>query len=366
MKWVIKRVIKWTVMGGILGLIVFFAKQGSMVAASEAEVYADEVQVRPGESVKIPVRIRNNTGMMAYLLTAEYDPGKIEIVSISAGECSQNGIFDHNLSTQKKGNVDILWSYTKEVKKDGVLFYVQISAKKKLGKKKTKIRLSYSSEDTFNEKYESIDWKCTQIKIQGSEHTVVSTDEPPGHTGKETQGNPENPKNQEKSEQTNPAADSKQERGTSNADTPEKTQQAEDQGSMGNGTTVENSVGDGQKEEGRESGMEKGEAGSGKEDGGKGNSGEIASARTDTGEEDKRIGYESEESPDVISGQSINIEDRIRIRGDQEKEQEKGNEKSKDFSRNGYAKIRVFVPVTLIIIICGMIYLYHRKRKHRK
>lgn len=172
----VKRIAGRVLPAAVLGLVVLFAKPESVAAVSETEVYADAVRLRAGESVKIPVYIKNNAGVMGYLLTAEYDPEKVEINDISTGPCFANGLFEHNLSLQQKGRVDILWSNTQEVKEDGILLYFEIRAKEDIGEAKTQIRLTDSEEDTFNEKYENVSWNCAPIEIQGGGHAVASPD----------------------------------------------------------------------------------------------------------------------------------------------------------------------------------------------
>lgn len=174
----VKRIAGRVLPAAVLGLVVLFAKPESVAAVSETEVYADAVRLRAGESVKIPVYIKNNAGIMGYLLTAEYDPEKVEINDISTGPCFANGLFEHNLSLQQKGRVDILWSNTQEVKEDGILLYFKIRAKEDIGEAKTQIRLTDSEEDTFNEKYENVSWNCAPIEIQGggNGHAVASPD----------------------------------------------------------------------------------------------------------------------------------------------------------------------------------------------
>lgn len=137
-------------------------------AASRTEIYADETVVNAGESKEIPVRIQGNNGIMGYVIRVAYEEDRLDVESISKGNVSRNGIFDSNLLEKKeKGSFDILWSYTKEEKEDGILFYLYIKTKKDF-KGKTSIKLSYSQEDTFNEKYEDVVFACSDIIISST------------------------------------------------------------------------------------------------------------------------------------------------------------------------------------------------------
>lgn len=160
----------------ILFAVFAFINYGRFVsAASEAEVYANDVTIKAGDDICIPVYIRNNPGLMGYVITAQYNMKKLELSEISAGEICQNGIFDDNLSVNKKGKVEILWSYTKEIKGNGTLFFLKVKAKKEITKLE-RIQLSVQKDETFNEKYESVNLLCKDIEISGGEKTVIEED----------------------------------------------------------------------------------------------------------------------------------------------------------------------------------------------
>lgn len=162
-----------------IALLLFCMCAGTIYAAAapaaQSQVYADTVVIKAEDSASIPILIKNNPGIMGYLITAEYEPDKLVIESVSAGKLSENGIFDYNISSDGGDKVDILWSYTKEIGNDGVLFYLNVRAGKNLGKDKTVITLKCSAEDTFNEKYDTVNPECLPIEITGGKHTVINS-----------------------------------------------------------------------------------------------------------------------------------------------------------------------------------------------
>ncbi len=145
-------------------------------AASKAEIYADKIILKSGDNIRIPVYIRNNPGVMGYVINVNYNEEKLKIREVSPGILCQNGIFDDNLSVSKGGKGEILWSYTKEIGEDGVVFYLDVIAKKEL-KKTEKIELRIEEEETFNEKYEALNICCNNIEISGGEKTVIEENE---------------------------------------------------------------------------------------------------------------------------------------------------------------------------------------------
>lgn len=128
-------------------------------------VYADQVSWTEDGFAKVYVRIRNNQGMMGYRIHIRYDSSQIEVKKISQGGIMNQGIFQDNLG-QKDGAVDVLWSGTEDMKKNGVLFSLSVQSKQKK-QKEAVIHLSSSQEDTFNEKWEDVELHCNLIRIDG-------------------------------------------------------------------------------------------------------------------------------------------------------------------------------------------------------
>lgn len=167
-----KLFLKLAVKGIAFMIFVAYLNICPVEAASQTQLYADDVEIKAGECAKIPVYIKNNPGIMGYVIRVEYDSEKLRIKEISAGDLSVNGVFDHNLSLKKKDKVEILWSYTKEIKKDGILFFLDVKAEKKLNNDKTHMHFRCLQEDTFNEKYQPVNILCKPIQIKGRKNTA--------------------------------------------------------------------------------------------------------------------------------------------------------------------------------------------------
>lgn len=317
----INRFMKILLVGVIFSLFGVFSDWVNVEATSDTEVYADNVLIKAGGRAEIPIYIKNNCGMMAYMLTAEYDSEKIEIENISAGKLSQNGVFDHNLSIHKKNKVDVLWSYTKEITEDGVLFYLQIKAKKDMGKKKTVIKLTYSEEDTFNEKYENAEWKCTPIEICGNNRTVNMPDEVSSKDKRQKSSETQ----LQKKEQENQTDLQEQESGT-RGESREMERETVSEG----GTKAEHVV----------------------------ERMENKTAKTDYDKNSEVSEQAEEASPEVISGQSINIDETI-CKRNQGQVIEKNEVAFKTKSYRDMA-VGLGVAVIIVAIVFGV------KRKKRK
>ncbi len=158
--------------------------QCNIVAFAEDSVIvsADKVSLLQSEPTLIPIKIKNNSGIMGFKMTVEYPVDKLDIKSVSRGEITAKGNFNTNLGIND-GGFDVLWNHVDEIKTDGTLFLISAQAKTEI-KKDTEIKLSFSQPDTFNEKYEDVAFDCKNI--------VISADYIEPTTEETTKGNNEN------------------------------------------------------------------------------------------------------------------------------------------------------------------------------
>lgn len=144
-------------------------------AVSSAEIYADNVTATD-KTVLIPVKIKNNTGIMGFKITAEYDKSILMSPKITAGEITKNGMMNDSIGVSPEGRIDVIWSGTQNETADDTLFVISFNAVKE---ENTQIKLSYSQPDTFNEAWEDVELKCTDITV---DFTAEKETEPPPDT----------------------------------------------------------------------------------------------------------------------------------------------------------------------------------------
>ena len=145
-----------------LSLIISFLFAVSVYAA-DISVTADTVNLSTTDSTMIPVTVKGNGGLMGFKITVEYPVDKVEVKAISRGELTSKGNFNTNFGIND-GKFDVLWNNTQDIKEDGTLFVISAQAKTEI-KKNTKINLSFSQPDTFNESYEDVKLNCKDIII---------------------------------------------------------------------------------------------------------------------------------------------------------------------------------------------------------
>ncbi|MGN0005154.1 MAG: hypothetical protein ACI37Z_04205 [Candidatus Gastranaerophilaceae bacterium] len=153
------------------------------LAANTATVSADKVSLSQEEPTLIPVKIKNNNGIMGFKITVEYPVDKLDIKSVSRGEITAKGNFNTNFGIND-GKFDVLWNNTDDVSGDGTLFVLSAQAATEISKD-TAIKLSFSPPDTFNIKYEDVALDCQSIVIS-AKHIETTTENTTTQKGETT------------------------------------------------------------------------------------------------------------------------------------------------------------------------------------
>ena len=134
-------------------------------AAEIATVSSGEIIAIPGEQISIPVEISNNPGIMGLKITVTYDNAVFSSPSVVQGKLTESGLFNDSITEATNGSFDVLWSDSKNVTGDGILFVVQFTVSEKTTIGDQEINLSYSQVDTFNEKWEDVKLDCQGITV---------------------------------------------------------------------------------------------------------------------------------------------------------------------------------------------------------
>lgn len=144
--------------------------QSVAFAANTAEIYGDEISATTDKTVLIPVKIKNNTGVMGFKITVEYDKSVLTSPTVSRGKLTGNGMINDSIGVTEEGTFDVVWSDTQNVAGDGTLMILSFKA---VESKDTQIKLSYSQPDTFNESWEAVELKCSDITVKFSSNEVL-------------------------------------------------------------------------------------------------------------------------------------------------------------------------------------------------
>lgn len=156
------------------------ATQSIAFAANVAEVYTETVIATTEKTILIPVKIKNNMGIMGFKITAAYDKSVLSSPKVTKGNLTENGMMNDSIGVAPDGTFDVVWNGTENATGDGTLMILSFKA---VDLKDTQIKLSYSQPDTFNEAWEDVELECTDITVKfSSDEEVIQSDTPPDTT----------------------------------------------------------------------------------------------------------------------------------------------------------------------------------------
>lgn len=122
------------------------------------EIYVEETLAKTGETVSVPVCIKENNGLMGYIISAEYDNNKLELIDVTKGNNWSSGLLEYN--GEDDNSVDIIWTGGSAVDTDGVLLYLTFKVFDNVIIGKTDIILSYNSDNTYDGQWKQVDINC--------------------------------------------------------------------------------------------------------------------------------------------------------------------------------------------------------------
>lgn len=145
-------------------------------AALRTEIYSDTVYAMQGDTVTVPVKIRNNAGIMGFRLTFTY-PDELESPEVLRGSLLNEGLLNDSIVETTKGSFDVVWSNTQNVTGDGTLLLLQFDVSEDVVNRKYAIDISYNQADTFNEAMQDVVFGCKPVEIIIGEKSDFSTTE---------------------------------------------------------------------------------------------------------------------------------------------------------------------------------------------
>ncbi len=175
-----------------MAFVLLFANCLTVLAVEKPIVYSDEVYVALKESFTVPIRLKNNAGLMGFKITVKYPEAQIALKDISSGSLTKSGMFNTTVTDyySVKGSFDVIWSDTQNVDGDGTLFMLTFETLGYADYGKYKIDLTYSADDTFNEKWGAVQLDCQSITVNildsksASKKNEVKTTLPSNNSGK--------------------------------------------------------------------------------------------------------------------------------------------------------------------------------------
>lgn len=146
----------------IITIVLLYSCMLYAFAAGNTLVYSDKAVVEKNTISLIPVKIKNNTGIMGFRITVKSIAENVKVVSVKRGEIAKTGNFNTSFGN-KDDEFDVLWNSTEEIKDDGTLFIVGVKTDNFF--ERQTLELSYTEKDTFNGKFEDVSLTCENIEI---------------------------------------------------------------------------------------------------------------------------------------------------------------------------------------------------------
>lgn len=161
----------------IISFLIIICSYTIALADSNPVVSSEAISVKQGESIVVPVTISNNKGLMGFRITVKYPENQVKLTDITSGAVTNEGLFNTTISdfNSVKGTFDVLWSHSEEIKSDGTLFVLKFKTSEIASDGEYNISLSYSQEDTFDEKFNDVKLQCSPVKVYVGD---VTTTEP--------------------------------------------------------------------------------------------------------------------------------------------------------------------------------------------
>ena len=81
----------------LAGLFIFVLNT-SAFAAGNAVVFSDEINTTLKEEFVVPVKIKNNSGLMGFKITVKYPDSQITLKNVSSGSLTGSGLFNTSVT----------------------------------------------------------------------------------------------------------------------------------------------------------------------------------------------------------------------------------------------------------------------------
>lgn len=128
-------------------------------------VYSDNIVATVGKTVQVPIYIGNNTGLIGFKITFNYDYNVLTPVSVTNGDIITSGLQDNIEGDSVPGSINVYWATTDNLYDNGIAFYVTFQVNENVKVDKTTISLSYSQDDTFDENFNDVSLHCKDISL---------------------------------------------------------------------------------------------------------------------------------------------------------------------------------------------------------
>lgn len=149
----------------VLVVQMVFCLPAIAYAGEKPTIFADNIAANAGETVSIPIQIKNNTGLAGFSLEFSYNSSLLTPLSVTTGDIIQSGLDDNLEGDAVPGKFKTIWYASENLVANGILMYLNFKVADNAYNANTNIAISYSQADTFDENFSDVELECTDVSI---------------------------------------------------------------------------------------------------------------------------------------------------------------------------------------------------------
>jgi len=159
-------------------------KEDNAYANTVPILYSDAVEANVGQEISIPVKIKNNTGIMGFEIELKYNSDVFELKEVNKADIL-SGVFGTDMEVALNDTINIIWAGVSNISTDETLFYLNFYVKDDVSDNEIyQINMTSVKTDIFDEKYNDVLLEAQNITVNVSKSPgmvdtkPVPTDEP--------------------------------------------------------------------------------------------------------------------------------------------------------------------------------------------
>lgn len=136
-------------------------------------VYSEDVTAEKGQTIAVPVYIKDNSGLMGYHIKLSFDSDVLSPISTEASDIFAAGMYNDSVGVDNTGVLSVAWTGTKAVVEDGLMFTAYFKVQDVVSGD-YEIEVSYEEADTIAENYSEVKLACINYKVTVSNDNYIA------------------------------------------------------------------------------------------------------------------------------------------------------------------------------------------------
>jgi len=141
------------------------------VVNGNTTLFAETVQI-VDDTVKIPIHIQGNTGIMGFKVFFNYDSSLLTPISATAGSAFRTGMMDNNISSSQPGSFYVIWVGNDDISANGECIVLQFRLKNEI-ENNTIISMDYSQMDTYDSSWSDVELQLRDIIVDSNSNVPI-------------------------------------------------------------------------------------------------------------------------------------------------------------------------------------------------